>query len=133
MQQNRATTAAEALGVQPRFVEARRSGDIDTAFAAMTRNRPDAVLVLGDPMFNSERGRIASLALRSRMPVIHWVRDFTDAGGLIRYGPDLRALYQRAATYVDKILKGAPRVTCPLSSRRSSNLRSTSRPPRPLA
>jgi len=107
LQQNRARTAAEALGVQPRFVEAQRPGDIDTAFAAMARERPDALLVLGDPMFNSERKRIAALALRIRVPVIHWVRDFTDAGGLMSYGPDLRALYQRAATYVDKILKGA--------------------------
>ncbi len=107
LQQTTAAAAAKALGLRPRFVEARRPGDIDTAFAVMARDRPDGVVVLGDPMFNSERGRIAVLAARIRVPVIHWVRDFADAGGLMSYGPDIPALYQRAAIYVDKIFKGA--------------------------
>jgi len=106
-QRNTVATAATALGVQPRFVEARRPGDIDTAFATMESDRPDGVVVLGDPMFNTERRRIVALAARIRVPVIHYERDFTETGGLMSYGVDIAALNQRAAIYIDKILKGA--------------------------
>jgi len=128
-QQNRTVAAAEALGVRPRFIEARRPSDIDTVFAGMARDRPDAVLVLGDPMFNSERGRIAGLSLRIRVPVIHWVRDFTDAGGLMSYGPDLGRCISAPPSTSTRSSKAQSPPTSLLSSRPSSSWQSISRPP----
>lgn len=98
--------AAAKLRVQLQFVEARTPGDLDRAFAAMARERPGALLVLGDPMFGSNFARIAALAIKHRLPAVSGSRESAEAGALVTYGPDYSEAYQRAAAYVDKILKG---------------------------
>ena len=73
----------------------------------MTRARAGALAVLGSAIFNSERRRLVDLAAKHRLPTVYTSRDFVDAGGLMTYGSNLADLFRRAATYVDKILKGA--------------------------
>jgi putative ABC transport system substrate-binding protein len=99
--------AARSLGVQLQLLEARGPNEFDGAFAAMTRERVGALLVLADATFNSHRTRLADLAARSRLPAAYGWREYVEAGGLMSYGPSLPDLFRRAATYVDKILKGA--------------------------
>ena len=85
-----------------------------TAFAAMSRARADGLIVLADPVLLSVRVRIADLATRGHLPTICELREHIEAGGLISYGPSLPDLYRRAATYVDKILKGAKPADLPV-------------------
>ena len=92
--------------MQLQFVE-RGPEDLDRAFSEITRARPGALTVLPSSMFISERRRLADLAAKNRLPAVYFVREFVDAGGLMAYGPNLPDLSRRAATYVDKILKGA--------------------------
>jgi ABC-type uncharacterized transport system substrate-binding protein len=103
----RVEVAGRSLGLQLRFLEVRRPGEIDTAFAAMVRERPGALLVLADPMLDSQRTRIVESASRNRLPAMYQWREFAEDGGLMSYGADLTAIYRRLGTYVDKILKGA--------------------------
>jgi putative ABC transport system substrate-binding protein len=102
-----ADVAARALGMRPQFVEARGPENFDRAFLDMTRARAGALTVLSTPMFASERGRLVALAAKNRPPAVYPLREFVDAGGLIAYGPNAVDMYRRAATYVDRILKGA--------------------------
>jgi len=102
-----AEVAAQALGVRLQFVEARGPADFERAFSDMTRARAGALTVRPAPMFVSERRRLVDLAAKNRLPAVYAWREFVDAGGLMAYGPNLADLYRRAATYVDKILKGA--------------------------
>jgi putative ABC transport system substrate-binding protein len=102
-----AEAAGRALGMQLQFVEARGPENLDRAFSEITRARPGALTVLPSSMFISERRRLADLAAKNRLPAVYFVREFVDAGGLMAYGPNLPDLSRRAATYVDKILKGA--------------------------
>ncbi|HEV8458500.1 MAG TPA: ABC transporter substrate-binding protein, partial [Methylomirabilota bacterium] len=102
-----AEVAARALGVRPQFVEARGPDDFDRAFSDMTRARAGALTVLLSPMFFNERRRLVDLAAKNRLPAVYQVREFVDAGGLMSYGANLADLVRRAATYVDRILKGA--------------------------
>ena len=106
--------AARSLKVQLQLQEVRDPKDLDTAFSAMTRGRPNALFVLADPMLSTYRSRIADLAVRGRLPTIYWLRSFTDAGGLMSYGPSNADLNRRAATYVDKILKGTKPADLPV-------------------
>ena len=97
---------------QPAKVNVQRMGvksgeEIADAFAAMTRERAQAVFVISDPMLYSERRRLAELALKHRLPSIHSAPDYVEAGGLFSYGPSYSDLFRHAAVYVDKILKGA--------------------------
>jgi putative ABC transport system substrate-binding protein len=85
----------------------RREVLFDRAFSEMTRARAGALTVLGSAMFVSERRRLVDLAAKNRLPAVYSHREFVDAGGLMFYGPDLADMYRRAATYVDRILKGA--------------------------
>ena len=105
--QEGAAVAAQALGVRLQFVEARGPADFDRAFSDMTKARAGALTVRPAPMFISERRRLVDLAAKNRLPAVYAWREFVDAGGLMAYGPNLSDLYRRAATYVDKILKGA--------------------------
>jgi putative ABC transport system substrate-binding protein len=73
----------------------------------MTKARAGALTVLGSTMFGNERRRLVDLAAKNRLPAVYPWREFVDAGGLMAYGPNVADLYRRAATYVDKILKGA--------------------------
>jgi putative ABC transport system substrate-binding protein len=102
-----ADVAAQDLGVRLQFVEAREPTDFDRAFSEMTRARAGALTVLGSNMFVSERRRLVDLAAEKLLPAVYQVRELVDVGGLMSYGPNLADLYRRAATYVDKILKGA--------------------------
>jgi hypothetical protein len=81
--------------------------DIPGAFEAAKRGRATALIVLPSPMFYGERRRLAELAARHRLPAIYEVKAYVDASGLASYGPNFSDMYRRAATYVDKILKGA--------------------------
>jgi len=95
------------LGLQLHSMEVRRSNDFAKAFEDAIRARAGAVAVMPDPLFVSNLRRIADLAAKSRMPSIFHLREFADSGGLMTYGVDRSDMFQRAATYVDKILKGA--------------------------
>jgi len=99
--------AAPALGVRLQFVEARGPVDVDRAYSDMTRERADALTILPSPMFFIERRRLVDLAAKNRLPAVYPRREFVDSGGLMAYGPNGADMYRRAATYVDKILKGA--------------------------
>ena len=103
---NGAEVAARALGVRPQFVEARGPADFDRAFSEMTRARAGALTVFANAMFTIERRRLVDLAAKNRLPALYAFREYVDAGGLVAYGPHLADLYRRAATYVDRILKG---------------------------
>ncbi len=102
-----AEVAARALGVRLQFVEARGPADFDRAFSDMTRGRAGALTVLQSTMFFSERRRLVDLAAKHRLPAVYSMREFVAVGGLMSYGPNIADLFRRAATYVDKILKGA--------------------------
>jgi putative ABC transport system substrate-binding protein len=102
-----AEAAARALGVQPQTLEARNPQEIEGAFAAMIRERAGALLILSDAIFFTQRRQIAELAAKGRVPSIIGTRDYPDAGGLMAYGPNFLDLERRAATFVDRILKGA--------------------------
>jgi putative ABC transport system substrate-binding protein len=102
----RAEVAAQALGVRLQVLEARGPADFDRAFSEMTRARADALTVLTSSMLFGERRRLVDLSAKNRLPAVYPWREGVDAGGLMAYGPDLADLLRRAATYVDKILKG---------------------------
>jgi putative ABC transport system substrate-binding protein len=99
--------AARTLKVKLQVLEARDPQAIDGAFAAMVRERAGALLVGNDPMFFAQRERIVGLAAKSRLPGIFEWREFAEAGGLLSFGANISDVYRRAATYVDKILRGA--------------------------
>ena len=95
------------LGVRVQFVEARGPADFDTAFSEMTRARAGALGVVGSVIFFGERRRLVDLAAKNRLPAVYPYREFVDAGGLMAYGRNNADEWRRAATYVDRILKGA--------------------------
>jgi len=99
--------AAKALKVQVQFQDVVDPKGIDAAFLAARKGGADAVLVLGSPLFNANRTELTELASKSRYPVIYDRAEFVEAGGLMTYSVSLADLARRAATYVDKILKGA--------------------------
>ena len=102
-----ADVAARALGVQPQFVEARGPDEFARAFSDMTSARAGALTLLPANMFLREHRRLVDLAAKNRLPAVYTSREFVDAGGLMSYGANQPDLFRRAATYVDKILKGA--------------------------
>ena len=108
-QLRQAEVMAKTLGMRLQPLKARSPSEIDSAFAAMRRERAGALLVLLDPTLGRAtlRERIAELAARNRLPAMYALRLHVDAGGLMAYGADIFDLYRRAAIYVDKILKGA--------------------------
>jgi len=102
-----ADISARALGVQPQFIEARGPDEFARAFSDMTSARAGALTVLPSAMFLREHRRLVDLAAKNRLPAVYTEREFVDAGGLMSYGANFPDLFRRAATYVDKILKGA--------------------------
>jgi putative ABC transport system substrate-binding protein len=98
---------ARSLGMELRFFEAREPDQFDAAFAAMARERAEALLVLSDPTLNVNAARLVELAAGHGLPAMYGVRAYVDAGGLMSYGPNIVAQFQRAGWFVDKILKGA--------------------------
>jgi len=99
--------AAKALALQLHRIDIRHAGDFEHAFAEALQASDEAVDVLASPFFNANRGRLVQLASRYRLPAIYESREYAEAGGLMTYGQDLAVLFRRAATYLDKILKGA--------------------------
>jgi putative ABC transport system substrate-binding protein len=106
--------AARTLGVRLQLVEARGPADLDRAFSEMTKAHAGALAVLSTPMFSSVRGRIIDLASQHRLPTVFSFRQYVDAGGFMSYGPNQGDLFRRAATYVDRILKGARPADLPV-------------------
>jgi putative tryptophan/tyrosine transport system substrate-binding protein len=107
--------ASRSLRLQLQFLEVRRSDDLQSAFSAVTKRRAEAlILAWPNPVLFSNRGQIISFAQRNRLPAIWAQKEFVDAGGVMSYGPNLADMYQRAATYVDKILKGAKPAHLPV-------------------
>jgi putative ABC transport system substrate-binding protein len=99
--------AAEGLRMKVIDVRVRGTDDFPGAFATMTRERPDALIVQPEVILLSHMTLILEFATKNRLPAVYGYREFVDAGGLIFYGPSWPDLFRRAATYVDKILKGA--------------------------
>jgi putative ABC transport system substrate-binding protein len=106
--------AARALGVQLHIVQARTPPEIEAAFAAMRSQRAGGVLVLRDSLFLAQRTQIAALAAKSRLPAVYGIRQHAEAGGLMSYGASSLHMFRRAATFVDKILKGAKPADLPV-------------------
>jgi putative ABC transport system substrate-binding protein len=100
-------TAAQKTNVKILPVEARNPQEIESALLAITRQNAEAVIVANDLFLNQQRHQIAALAAKNRLPSVSAVREFVEAGGLMSYGPNFVENYRRAATYVDKIIKGA--------------------------
>jgi putative tryptophan/tyrosine transport system substrate-binding protein len=99
--------AAKALGAQIEVVRAASSREIDSAFAAMVRERPDVLFVMGDGLFNSRRLQLAMLAARHALPACYASRDYPASGGLMSYGTDVTDAFRLVGFYVGRILKGA--------------------------
>jgi putative ABC transport system substrate-binding protein len=100
--------------MQLQYLDIRTAQDIETAFRAATKRRAEAVLGLGSPVLMSRRTRVVELAATSRLPAIYYFPEFVEAGGLMTYGPSITDLARRAATYVDKILKGRKPADLPV-------------------
>ena len=106
--------AARSLGEQLQLLDARGPTEFDGAFAAMAKERVGGLFVVADTMFNLHRARLVELAAKSRLPAAYGTRDAVESGGLMSYGPSLPDLFERGATYVDKILKGAKPADLPV-------------------
>ena len=109
-----AEVAARALGVRLQFVEARGPEDFDRAFSDMTSAGAGALTMLPSSLLFNERRRLVDLAAKHRLPAVYFGRPFVDVGGLMAYGANGPDLFRRAATYVDKILKGAKPADVPV-------------------
>jgi len=105
---------AERLRLTIIPIEVQTASELDTAFERATRSRADAIVVLGDPLVYVNRVRIAELAAKQRLPAMYFFRESVEAGGLMSYGPSLHDLGRRAATYVDRILKGTRPADLPV-------------------
>jgi putative ABC transport system substrate-binding protein len=102
-----AELAATAFGIKLQYLEVLDPKDIESVFGAAHKQLADAVLVLGGPAFNSRRRQIAELAIKNQLPAMYFATEFVREGGLMSYGVSITDLFRRAATYVDKLLKGA--------------------------
>ncbi len=111
---NRMEAVAPALGVNIRRVALFAPDELDRTFARLRRDRVGALRILSDPLSDQWRGRIAELAIKHRLPTMFDLRMYVEAGGLMSYGPSLADVHRRAATYVDKILKGAKPADLPV-------------------
>ncbi len=107
-------TAARTLGIQAELLDVRSRDDVGRAFETAVGQRVDALLVAFDGLFQANTRMIAELAVRNRLPAIYVGREFIEAGGLMTYGVSFPHLYFRAATYADKIFKGAKPADLPV-------------------
>jgi putative tryptophan/tyrosine transport system substrate-binding protein len=107
VQMKRLMLAAQRVGVQVVLAEAGTITDIEPGFAALARERANAVILFGDTFFVQQLQQIAQAAIKYRVPSMYTLHEYAEAGGLMSYGADLVNNFRRAATYVDKILKGA--------------------------
>ena len=106
--------AATAFGVKLQYLDVLSPKDIETAFRAASKGRADAVLMLPGSVLVLQRAQLADLAAKNRLPVIYPQTDYTEAGGLMYYGANTADLFRRAATFVDKILRGAKPADLPV-------------------
>jgi putative ABC transport system substrate-binding protein len=106
--------AAGAFGLKLQYLDVLGPKDIETAFRAATKSRVDAVLVLVSPVLIAQRRQIADLAAKNRLPLAYGQPEYVEEGGLMSYGTNVADLYRRAATYVDKILKGTKPADLPV-------------------
>ena len=106
--------AARAVGLQMQIIRASTGREIDAAFATMARERPDALLVGGDPFFNSRRVQLALLAARHAVSAAYASREYAEVGGLMSYGPNFLDVYRQVGVYVGRILKGAKPADLPV-------------------
>jgi ABC-type uncharacterized transport system substrate-binding protein len=106
--------AARQFGIRVHSEEVADAGAFDKAFLKMSKDRADALIVISSPMFVDESRRIADLAKKHWLPAIYSVKEYVDTGGLMSYGVNLSDLFRRAATYVDKILKGTKPADLPV-------------------
>jgi ABC-type uncharacterized transport system substrate-binding protein len=106
--------AARVLGLQIHVINASTSGEIDAAFAAVARERCDALFVEGDGFFNSRRVQFAILAARDRVPASYSVREYVEVGGLTSYGTNLTDMFRQVGTYTGNILHGAKPADLPV-------------------
>ncbi|MGA7084116.1 MAG: ABC transporter substrate-binding protein [Pseudolabrys sp.] len=112
MEQARA--AAQAMGIKLQLHDIRKSEDLDDAFTAIRKERPDALLILADRVFLHNRERIVDFANEQRLPNVSAYKELVEVGGLMSYGPSYEDMHKRAAIYVDKILKGAKPADLPI-------------------
>lgn len=114
LQMREVEAAARALRIRVQHVEARGPEEFDSAFAAMARERADALLVNGTSTFLAHRATLAQLAVKARLPTMYSFRENVEAGGLMAYAVNMRDFVERAASYVDKILRGAKPADLPV-------------------
>ena len=114
--------AAGSLAMQLQFLEARDPQEIDLVFAAISRDKPAALVVFPDAIFTNQVRQIAELAVQRRLPSIYGTSEYADAGGLMSYSTSLLDMERRAATFVDKILKGAKPADMPIEQPTKFNL-----------
>ena len=113
LEMGEAQAVARKLGLEVTTSEIRRAEDIAPAFEAL-RERADALYLCPDPLMNTNRTRINILAVGARLPTMHGIREYVEAGGLMSYGPNLTSQFRRAADFVDKILRGAKPADIPV-------------------
>jgi putative tryptophan/tyrosine transport system substrate-binding protein len=106
--------AAQAAAIELRVLEVRNPAEYDDAFRTLTGGRTHALIQLSSPLIRQASGRIADFTVKNRLPAISMFREFPEGGGLMAYGPELLVYFRRAATYVDKILKGAKPADLPV-------------------
>jgi putative tryptophan/tyrosine transport system substrate-binding protein len=106
--------AAAELRLQLQYLDVRRTGDVETVFQEARTGHAGAALVLASPILESHRIRVTQLAAQNRLPAIYHVPEFVEAGGLMSYGASFMDLWRRAASYVDKILKGTKPADLPV-------------------
>jgi putative tryptophan/tyrosine transport system substrate-binding protein len=105
---------AHALGLQLQSLEVRGPDEFVQAFAAMTREHADALVVISNPFFFGHRMQLAELTVQHRLPAMFQAREWAEAGGLMAYGANIHDMYRRAASYVDRILKGTKPADLPV-------------------
>ncbi len=109
-----AHAAAQAMGIKLQEHDIRKSEDLDGAFAAIRKERPDALLILADRVFLHNRQRMMDFTEEQRLPNVNAYKELVEAGGLMSYGPSYEDMHKRAAIYVDKIIKGAKPADLPI-------------------
>jgi putative ABC transport system substrate-binding protein len=106
--------AASSLGIKLQSLEIRESSDLELAFSAMKNEGAEAIVTINSPNFVNLSKQVVNLAAKSGLPAMYAESQWADVGGLMSYGPNYPALWRRAATYVDKILKGAKPADIPV-------------------